>query len=127
MRLKIRGQIFQISEALDSLVLPVCLDLDQIEVVSDTTLSEETGAGEGLDCDAVMKLMKSMLATNTTIEECAQEMRAEVMVLSEKPWLIYIGILGKFAYEDQTSGGSESIKEQIVLKAGDILMIIRAA
>lgn len=87
---------------------------------------EDSLGFEGLETDSVIQMMASMLATNTTVEECGIFARAEVMMLSEKPWLIFISVEGSFAFEQYTRDLDQDCKEQIILKASKIVMVIRS-
>ena len=118
MRLKVRGQIYQICEARDSLVLPTVIVRDDIEVEQDSiTCNDELS-------ESLSEMMVSMLATNSSIEECGVYARTFMMDYDEK-WIVFVGIKGSFAYEEQQTDVIENAPESITLTAKEITLLVR--
>ena len=108
MRLRIRGQIFQISEARDSLVLPIVIERDDVELEVDSL------QGFDLTTDDLIEIMISMLATNATIEECGIFARAKIAELSsDQNWIVLVGIKGSFAFEESQNEQIENAPEVV--------------
>ena len=118
MRLRVRGQIFHISEARDSLVLPVSIERDEIE------LEQDSLQGFDLTMDDLIEIMISMLATNTSIEECGVFARAKMAELlggenstDQSNWIVLVGIKGSYALEETQNEVIENAPEVAQISA----------
>ena len=93
-------------------MLPLVIEQDSVEVVADTIMSDEQ-----MTAEALTQVMVSMLATNTSIEECGVYARAQIMLLSEKPWTVIVGVKDCFVIEEKSEEDDPSSGqgEQIIL------------
>ena len=108
MRLRIRGQILQISEARDSLVLPIVIERDDVELEVDSLQSFD------LTMDDLIETMISMLATNATIEECGLYARAKIAELSpDQGWIVLVGTKGSHTIEETQNEQIENAPEVV--------------